>query len=89
MIDRLKSTMFAKANAMCEANGIEFDNDAFETAFNNAKDIAVSTGVTFTGRRGFNRPVSTFNPQTCVNTFLTTFQESYTAWVNSEKTVEE
>lgn len=89
MIDRLKSTMFAKANAMCEANGIEFDNDAFETAFNNAKDIAVGTGVTFTGRRGLKRPVSTFNPQTCVNTFLTTFQESYTAWVNSEKTVEE
>ena len=50
MIDNMKSQMLAKAKAMCDANGIEFDNTVFESMFNNAKLTAVNTAVTGTGK---------------------------------------
>ena len=53
MVDRMKSQMLTKARAMCKANGVEFNNEAFETMFNNAKSIAVNsavTGVTSSGK---------------------------------------
>lgn len=46
MIDRMKSQMLKKAKAMCNANGVKFDESAFQSMFNNAKSIAVNTAVT-------------------------------------------
>lgn len=46
MIDRMKSQMLKKAKAMCSANGVTFDESAFQSMFNNAKSIAVNTAVT-------------------------------------------
>ena len=46
MIDRMKSQMLKKAKAMCNANGVTFDESAFQSIFNNAKSIAVNTAVT-------------------------------------------
>ena len=45
MIDRMKSQMLKKAKAMCNANGVTFDESAFQSIFNNAKSIAVNTAV--------------------------------------------
>ena len=45
MIDNMKSQMLKKAKAMCDANGIEFDNNVFNTLFNNAKSVAINAGV--------------------------------------------
>ena len=45
MIDNMKSQMLKKAKAMCDANGIEFDNSAFNSIFNNAKSTAVNQAV--------------------------------------------
>lgn len=53
MVDRMKSQMLTKAKAMCSANGVEFDESAFQSMFNNAKSIAVNaavTGVTSSGK---------------------------------------
>ena len=86
MINKLKSTMLAKSMAMCEANGIEFDNQAFNNVFSNAQTIAVtgSTSETNIGWFGLRRTI-TFNPQNCLNTFTETFQSNYTSWIESEE----
>ena len=79
LINRLKGTMLAKSMAMCEANDIEFDNDAFSKIFENTKDMAIvsatSGGIL----------IKKFNPQNCVNEFISLFKTNYTAWVESEK----
>lgn len=46
MVDRMKSQMLKKARAMCSANGVEFDDKAFQSMFDNAKLIAVNAAVT-------------------------------------------
>ena len=46
MIDNMKSQLLKKAKAMCDANGVTFDNKVFDTMFNNAKSIAINKGVT-------------------------------------------
>ena len=46
MVDRMKSQMLTKARAMCSANGVEFDEKAFQSMFDNAKLIAVNAAVT-------------------------------------------
>ena len=45
MVERMKSQMLKKAHAMCEANGINFDEKTFESMFNNAKSVAVNTAI--------------------------------------------
>ena len=42
----MKSQMLKKARAMCSANGVEFDEKAFQSMFDNAKLIAVNAAVT-------------------------------------------
>ena len=79
MIDRLKGTLLAKSKAMCEANGIEFDNDKFDTIFENSKGYAISvTSAQFLW-------MSYINPKECINTFLTSFKSSYEAMIETEK----
>lgn len=46
MVDRMEKQMRAKAEAMCKANGVEFDESAFKTMFSNAKGTAVNSAVT-------------------------------------------
>ena len=46
MVDRMKSQMLKKARAMCSANGVECDEKAFQSMFDNAKLIAVNAAVT-------------------------------------------
>ena len=79
MIDRLKGTLLAKSKAMCDANGIEFDNDKFDTIFENSKGYAISvTSEQFLW-------MSYINPKECINTFLTSFKSSYEAMIETEK----
>lgn len=52
LIDNMKRQMLAKAQAMCKANGIEFDNSVFDTMFNNAKLTALNAGVTGIDSKG-------------------------------------
>lgn len=52
MIDNMKSQMLKKAKAMCDANGVEFDNTVFTTMFNNAKSIAINAGVSGIDSKG-------------------------------------
>ena len=40
MIEKLRAQMLAKAQAMCTANGVEFDATVFNGMFNNAKATA-------------------------------------------------
>ena len=54
MINQMAKQMRTKAEAMCEANGVEFDEKVFNTMFNNAKSIAVNTGVTGRGGKSDN-----------------------------------
>lgn len=87
MINRLKSTMLSKSMAMCEANGVEFDNDAFNNVFNNSQTIAIMNSTTTKQNSlwsGFRKTI-TFNPQDCLTTFTETFKNNYTVWVESEK----
>ena len=73
MIDRMKPQILTKAHAMCEANGITFEEKAFETIFNNAKAIGINTMHQFIGRT-----------KTILNTFTENFKTNYTTWVETE-----
>ena len=65
--------------AMCEANGIEFDNDKFDTIFENSKGYAISvTSAQFLW-------MTYLNPKECINTFLTSFKASDVAMIETEK----
>lgn len=85
MIDRLKSTMMTKARSMCLANGIEFDQKAFETRFDSAKKLAIANSTDGQHGTWFRKSKSTFNPQQLCTTFTTEFKTNYTAWVEAEK----
>ena len=98
MIDRMKSSMMAKAQAMCEANGIEFNMEMFNTIFDNARASSVAAncdgdGVnTFAGKAirlfglfGIEINKSTINPQNLLNDFAANFKNSYTVWVEQQK----
>ena len=52
MIDNMKSQLLKKAKAMCDSNGVTFDNKVFDTMFNNAKSIAINKGVTGVNAEG-------------------------------------
>lgn len=55
MVESLRQQMFAKAQAMCEANGIELDVVKFESIFDENKESAVSTSMDGqTGVSGWN-----------------------------------
>ena len=45
IVNNMESQIRKKAKAMCEANGVEFDNSVFVSMFNNAKSIAINAGV--------------------------------------------
>lgn len=49
MVDNMQSQMLKKAKAMCDANGVEFDNTVFNTMFNNAKLTAINTALSGSG----------------------------------------
>ena len=55
----MKSQILTKAQNMCKANGVEFDNSVFETMFNNAKNKAVSAAVTGQGKHGVRSEAGT------------------------------
>ena len=52
MIDNMKSQLLKKAKAMCDVNGVTFDNKVFDTMFNNSKSIAINKGVTGVNAEG-------------------------------------
>ena len=72
MIDGMKPQILTKAHAMCEANGITFEEKAFETIFNNAKAI----GTNLCQFIGTTKKV--------LNTFTENFKTNYTTWVETE-----
>ena len=84
MIDRMRTTMMAKAQAMCKANGVTFNNDIFKTLFDKAKEYSIAQNVNG-GINNWGAAYSTINPQKLLKDFSTYFKESYTAWVNGEK----
>lgn len=83
MIDRLQSSILIKAKTMCEANGIDFDASVFSTMFNNAKLAALNSGGA-TDKKVLGGLLTIINPQMLIEEFIKNFQESYTAWVESE-----
>ncbi|MBE7711797.1 MAG: hypothetical protein E7Z92_06640 [Cyanobacteria bacterium SIG31] len=88
MIDNLKDTMLAKAKAMCEANGIEFNSEAFNEIFVKARTSAVSASVhSVEIDRAWKRDQQQVYIDTTqlFNTFTTNFKEQYTAWVEGQK----
>lgn len=80
MLERLRSQLLSKSYAMCSANGIDFDMNTFSTTFENAKNLAMNTGIT-PGRYFYQ---VTVNPQEIVSAFTENFSTTYTAWVNGE-----
>ena len=80
MLERLRSQLLSKSYAMCSANGIDFDMNTFSTTFENAKNLAINTGIT-PGRYFYQ---VTVNPQEIVSAFTENFSTNYTAWVNGE-----
>lgn len=80
MFIQINAQMLAKARAMCQANGVEFNNQAFETAFNNAKITATNGAIGYKAVRKIG-----FNPRSVITTFTTEFKTNYTAWVDSQK----
>ena len=88
MIDRMKSQMLTKAKAMCSANGVEFDESAFQSMFNNAEKISVNTAIT--GQSillPFNNSLyteSSLNTKTLLDTFAENFKQNYSTWVETE-----
>lgn len=83
MIDRMRSTMLKKSEAMCKANGIEFDNNIFRNIFENAKGAAVAVNTPESNFFGLEK--SKINPQNLLKDFATNFETTYTAWVEGEK----
>ena len=85
MINKLKSTLLVKSMAMCEANGIEFDNNTFNRVFDNAQISAVTSSTSEKNIfSGIIKEIS-FNPQNCLNTFTTEFKINYSSWVELQK----
>lgn len=50
LIDNMKEQILKKAQNMCIANGVEFDDNAFEAIFNNAKLKGIVASVTGQGK---------------------------------------
>lgn len=85
MVDRMKSQMLTKAKAMCSANGVEFDESAFQSMFNNAEKISVNTAIT--GQSillPFIYTESSLNTKTLLDTFAENFKQNYSTWVETE-----
>lgn len=78
MVNNMQTQMLNKAKAMCEANGVTFDNESFTTIFNNAREVSVNSGVT---RNNFT---TNFNVKTLLDTFAENFKTNYTTWVETE-----
>ena len=78
MVNNMQTQMLNKAKAMCEANGVTFDNKSFTTIFNIAREISVNSGVT---RNNFT---TNFNVKTILDTFTDNFKTNYTTWVETE-----
>ena len=78
MVNNMQTQMLNKAKAMCEANGVTFDNESFTTIFNHAREVSVNSGVT---RNNFT---TNFNVKTILDTFTDNFKTNYTTWVETE-----
>lgn len=78
MVNNMQTQMLNKAKAMCEANGVTFDNESFTTIFNNAREVSVNSGVT---RNNFT---TNFNVKTLLDTFAENFKTNYSTWVETE-----
>lgn len=87
IINRMKPQLLAKAKAMCDANGVAFDNEIFTKLFNNASAAARATIKLSMGLENF-KPImnGTMNPRTIMDTLTNNFKTSFTAWVETEKT---
>lgn len=86
MVERMKNQMKAKAMTMCDANGIGFDENVFDTMFNNAKQTAVNASITTSEQYNmFTLLYETkFNAKTLLDTFAENFKTNYSLWVQSE-----
>ena len=80
---RMQSQLLRKAEAMCVANGIEFDLEIFNTIFNNASSLAKAASLTNVYALGFY--ISNLDTTKLTETLVTTFQTNYTTWVNTER----
>ncbi len=83
LCDRMKSQLLRKAQAMCTANGIAFDNKVFTTMFNNAKNTAVSSSITTVDI--LFGVLAKLDQEILMDTLVNEFKTNYTNWVNAEK----
>lgn len=78
IINNMQKQILNKAKAMCEANGVEFKNEVFDSMFNNSKEIALNAGIT---RDGIT---ANLNVKTLLDTFAENFKQNYSNWVEAE-----
>lgn len=71
-IESLKDQIEAKAKAMCEANGVKFDQEVFDARYNNTLNELVA-GKNYV------------NAGDVLKDFLVNFESSWTTWVNKQK----
>lgn len=85
LVDNMKDQMLTKARTMCEANGVEFDDNVFETMFNNAKYTALEKGCEETSWffKLFDR--KELNVRVLMDTFTEQFKTNFSTWVEQEK----
>ena len=75
--NELKSQLKAKAKKMCEANGVKFNENAFNTQFNNSVAYALEhCNMSNNGKK--------YNATQFLKNFLTKFESNYTSWVNRQ-----
>lgn len=80
MVERLRSQFLSLAMGYCEANGVEFDNEVFDTIFDNAKEIGKNDGVIDLPDNN-----SLFTPKKVINSFQEEFTKNLTSWLEKEK----
>ncbi len=89
LLDALESQLKRKAISMCDANGIEFDENVFNTIFANSKGSTIADYVTVSVYNAkminLKQEYDTFNPSTLMTMFTNDFKTSYTAWVEKQK----
>ena len=83
LLDSLTTQLRRKAESLCNANGVEFDEQIFNTMITNSKGTVISDNIQVS-QVGFFK-VNKFNPRAMMTAFVEAFKTDYTAWVEKQK----
>ena len=101
LVEALKETIKEHAIAMCQANGIEFNETDFNNLYNSVSEIAIDKSVVehnigdgkgdkgkfkeLSGQKLLGKNMSVFNPSVCYNTVLQEFETKFNEWAEAKK----